>query len=219
MTDLPQNNNKHKTKIGILGGTFNPIHYGHLIIGENACCQYDLERVIYLPTGPAPHKAFLGEEMTYHRCNMVRLAIENNPHFDISYYEAKKKETCYTCETLEYIHEKYPDTEVFLIIGADSLFDFDSWRNPADIIRQATILAAVRDHLVEKRVDEKIRELSQKYNGRIFRLETPNFNVSGKKLRERVRNGKSIRYMVPQKVEEYIYDNKLYLEKSFTGDD
>ena len=115
-----------KRRIGIMGGTFNPIHYGHLIIAENACEQFDLDQVLFIPTGHTPHKKFSGKEMTYHRCEMVRLAIKDNPHFSISLCEVEQSETCYTYKTLELLQEEYPDADLYFILGADSLDTFDS---------------------------------------------------------------------------------------------
>lgn len=204
----------NKKRIGIFGGTFNPIHYGHLIIAENACSQYDLERVIFLPTGHAPHKPFMGEDMSIHRCRMVEAAIADNPKFSISYREIQNTSVNYTYKTLESVKLENPDTDLYFILGADSLFDFELWRHPELICRYAAILAAVRDYLNEQKVDRQIRYLREKFGGSIYRLDTPNFNVSSKGLRERIQNGETIRYMVPKDVEQYIAENQLYRYKT-----
>ncbi|MGI5932757.1 MAG: nicotinate-nucleotide adenylyltransferase [Eubacterium sp.] len=200
-------------RIGILGGTFNPIHYGHLIIGDNAMHQYHLDQVIFLPTGHAPHKEYGGEAMTYHRCRMVEEAIADNPRFTISYYETQKNTVSYTYSTLQHFKAEYPDAELYFIVGADSLIEFETWRHPEQICREAILLAAVRDTYNEKKVDTQIAYLQDKYHGRIHRLETPNFNVSGKKLRQRVQTGKTIRYMLPDRVEAYIREHSLYIRE------
>lgn len=199
-----------KKRLGIFGGTFNPIHFGHLIIAENACSQYDLEKVIFLPTGHAPHKPFMGEDMSVHRCRMLEEAIADNPKFLISYREIQNTSVNYTYKTLESIKQENPKTDLYFILGADSLFDFESWKHPELICRYSTILAAVRDYLNEQKVDKQIQYLCEKFDGRIHRLETPNFNVSSKGLRERIQNGQTIRYMVPKAVEQYITENELY---------
>lgn len=200
-----------KKRIGVFGGTFNPIHYGHLIIAENACEQYRLEKVFFLPTGHTPHKIFMGEDMNRHRCRMTELAIGDNPRFSVSYREIESAAVNYTYRTLEQMKREEPESELFFILGADSLFDFDEWKHPERICGCAAVLAAVRDSLTEKKVDSQIRYLTEKYDCVIRRLDTPNFNVSSKALRERVRNGQSIRYMVPPSVENYIRENHLYL--------
>lgn len=199
-----------KKRIGIMGGTFHPIHYGHLIIAENACEQFGLEQVIFMPTGHTPHKEYSGNQMTKHRCEMVRLAIEDNPHFSLSLYEAKNQQTNYTYETLQVIQQQYPDADLYFILGADSLFSFESWRHPELICQRATVLAAVRDDLTESKVDAMITHLEERYHGRIYRLETPNFNVSSKTIRERLKNDQTVRYLIPEKTESYIREHHLY---------
>lgn len=197
-------------KIGVFGGTFNPIHYGHLMIAENACEQFDLEKVIFMPTGHTPHKAFMGEDMSVHRCEMVRLAIRNNPRFDISYREVQSQGVNYTYETLAQMNTEFPNNRFYFILGADSLFDFHLWRHPERICREAVILAAVRDELNEEKVDQQIQKLRETYSGEIYRLNTPNFNVSSKSIRERICRGQTIRYMIPDEVASYIDHRKLY---------
>lgn len=197
-------------RIGIMGGTFNPIHYGHLIIAENACSQHNLDQVIFMPTGHMPHKAYGGEAMTAHRCEMVRLAIADNANFSFSSYEVEKEDINYTYLTLEALKTMYPDAELYFILGADSLFSFESWKCPESICRQATILAAVRDSMTESKVDAQIQHLTKLYNGRIFRLDSPSFSVSSKLIRNRIQNGESIRYMLPEAVRLYIERSGLY---------
>ena len=201
---------KDKKRIGIMGGTFNPIHYGHLMIAENAYQQFDLDEVIFLPTGHMPHKDCGGTEMTKHRCEMVRLAIKQHPHFTLSTYEVDRREVNYTYLTLEAMKEEHPENAYYFIMGADSLFSFDSWRCPDRICASATVLAAVRDHLTESKVDEQIRKIADLFQGQIHRLDTPNFNVSSREIRARVAKGESIRFLLPEEVRNYIEKNDLY---------
>ena len=205
-----EHKSNHKYRIGIMGGTFNPIHYGHLIIAENAYEQFELDQVIFMPTGHTPHKDYGGEEMTAHRCEMVRLAIEGNDHFSLSTYEVDRREVNYTYLTLAAIHEQYPEAELFFIMGADSLFDFDKWRCPDLICKEAIILAAVRASMTESRVDEQISYLSDLYKGEIHRLESPNFSVSSRSIRERIGKSETVRYMIPDSVRAYIEEHSLY---------
>ena len=164
-----------------------------------------------MPTGHAPHKEYGGWEMTMHRCEMVRLAIEGNDHFSLSTYEVDRKEINYTYQTLQAVQEQYPDAELYFILGADSLFCFEQWKCPEQIARRAVILAAVRDSLTESRVDNQIQLLKEMYDGQIYRLNTPNFNVSSKIIRQRCKKGETIRYMIPEKVKNYIEKNGLYI--------
>ncbi len=201
---------QERKRIGIFGGTFNPVHYGHLIIAENARTQYHLEKVIFLPTGHSPHKPFMGEDMNVHRCRMIEAAIADNPYFSISYREIQNTDVNYTYQTLNEIQKEHPEMDLYFILGADSLFDFELWRHPELICDRAAILAAVRDNLDEQKVDSQIQYLCSKYGGTIHRLDTPNFNVSSKGLRGRIQNGDTIRYMLPKDVEQYIAENQLY---------
>ncbi|MCD8149706.1 MAG: nicotinate-nucleotide adenylyltransferase [Clostridiales bacterium] len=198
-------------RVGIFGGTFNPVHYGHLMIAENACEQFKLEQVIFLPTGHTPHKEYTGEDMSRHRCRMVEMAIADNPRFSISYRETESTSVNYTYETLRRFHEEFPDTQFYFILGADSLFDFSMWRRPDLICREAVILAAVRDDLDEIRVDEQITALTDRFGGEIHRLDTPAFNVSSRDIRDRISREETIRYLVPDSVRQYIRENQLYL--------
>ncbi|MCD8132388.1 MAG: nicotinate-nucleotide adenylyltransferase [Clostridiales bacterium] len=199
-----------KHRVGIFGGTFHPIHYGHLIIAENACEQFDLEQVVFMPTGHAPHKAYGGPDMDRHRCRMVELAIADNPKFYISYREVRSDSVNYTYQTLRQLHDEFPDIAFYFILGADSLFDFHQWKHPELICEEAVVLAAVRDDLNESRVDAQIRALTLQLHGEIYRLNTPNFNISSKNIRERIQHGRSIRYLTPDPVVQYIRQNHLY---------
>lgn len=204
---------EQKRKIGIFGGTFNPVHYGHLLVAENALYQFGLETVIFLPTGISPHKPFMGNEMCDHRCRMLDLAIHGNSHFTVSRMEIDHPETSYTYRTLEKIKNEYPGAELFFILGADALTDFEKWRHPEQICSQASILAAVRGNMEKEQTDEQISYLNEKFGEKFFRLESPNFSVCSNEIRCRVQNGATVRYMLPEAVEQYIYDHHLYLSR------
>ena len=151
-------------RIGILGGTFNPVH----------------------------------------RCAMVSLAVSDNPWFVLDEIEVQSPEISYTYRTMNKLKEKYISSEFFFILGADSLFDFESWKNPELILKNCSILAAGRKHLREY--------LNKKYPQKFHSLDTTNMDVSSEEIRQRVRQGKSIRYLVPKSVEKYIKERKLYVE-------
>ena len=197
-------------RVGIFGGTFHPIHYGHLMIAENACEQFELEKVVFMPTGHTPHKVYAGKEMDRHRCRMVELAIKDNPSFEISRREVDSLSVNYTFQTLGQLNEEFPKTRFYFILGADSLFDFELWKHPELICREAVILAAVRDDFDEKRVDSQICFLTERFGGEIYRLDTPNFKVSSEEIRDRVKNGHTIRYLVPDAVAAYIREYQLF---------
>lgn len=197
-------------KIGIMGGTFNPIHNGHLMIAENAREQYGLEKVFFIPTGRSPHKLQQQIADVSQRCSMISLAIEDNRAFVLNRIEADAPEISYTYITLEKLKKDYPDTEFYFILGADSLFTLENWRNPKQILADCCILAAYREHQQQEDFFRQIEYLTEKYQSRIYPLQTPSFAVSSMEIRNRVRKGQTIRYLLPAKVEQYIRDYRLY---------
>lgn len=199
-----------KKKIGIMGGTFDPIHVGHLMLAEQAYDKFGLDKVLIMPTGNPPHKDNSVSALTKHRVQMARLAIENNKHFELSLVEVERSGYTYTYETLEELTRTNPDVDYYFIIGADSLLDFDKWKEPSKICQSTTLLVATRYNLSTKELDRQIDEVTHKYNANIHSLETPNIDISSKLIRTLVSTGKSIKYYVTNDVERYIYKNNLY---------
>ncbi len=196
-----------------MGGTFNPIHYGHLMIAENAYEQFGLDEVIFIPTGRSPHKDARQVLDAKGRMEMIALAIADNPHFSCSDYEVQKEGISYTYQTVQAFYERAGNHRISFIMGADSLAYFDSWMRPEEISRMSTILAAVRDGLnIEELLP--IREgLEQKYGTKIGFINTPNFSVSSRMIRQRICNRQTIRYLVPDAVEQYLKEHRIYLEE------
>lgn len=201
-------------KIGIMGGTFDPIHIGHLILGENAWHQFDLEKVLFMPSANPPHKRErTGRASVQERIDMVSLAIERNPHFELSLEEAFMEDYCYTKETLERLNRAHPDTEYYFIMGADSLFSFETWKDPQDICKSCVLAVAVRDHVMEQKFQNQIEYLTEKYHAKIEVLTTPNIDISSHDIRRWLRTGDiSLRYYVPDAVISYIKKKNLYSE-------
>ena len=155
---------KKRIKKGIMGGTFDPIHIGHLILGENAYLQFGLDSVLFMPSGNPPHKrGRTGRASTQERVDMVRLALADNPHFELSLIETHDQGYTYTKETLLRLTKENPDTDYYFIMGADSLFSFDSWLEPGEICRLATLVVAVRNHIHAEELDRQILYLKEKY--------------------------------------------------------
>lgn len=200
-----------KKKVGILGGTFDPIHIGHLILAESAYNKFHLDHVLIMPTGDPPHKADKAITPSHHRSAMVKLAIENNPHLQYSGFELEREGTIYTAETLSLLVEQYEENEYYFIIGADSLFTIEKWNHPEKIFELSTVLAAKREDLIVKDLDEQITYLKNKYNGKLYELDIPNIGVSSTMITKNIKNNESIKYYVPSQVEEYIYHNNLYI--------
>lgn len=200
-----------RKKVGIMGGTFDPIHVGHLILGEKAYEQLALDKVWFMPSGNPPHKKDrAGRATDDQRVAMVEKAISGNPHFELSLIEMHEEGYSYTYRTLETLKKENPDTDYYFIIGADSLFSFDTWMEPARICQACTLVVATRNHTSIQELDQKIDELSRQYDGHFLRLDTMNIDVSSRLLREWLRKGKSLRYYVPDEVIRYIYRNHIY---------
>ena len=202
---------KSRKKIGIMGGTFDPVHFGHLLIAENAAQQYQLDEVWFMPTGYSPHKEQKYITDDEHRCRMIHLAIEDNPGFILSLEEVESERTNYTYQTLEELQKKYPENEFYFILGGDSLKNFETWRYPERVLNATYILAAVRDDMEGDAFWQQVSYLEQKYNAKgIFALRTPNSSISSREIRQRIYNQKTVRYMLPEKVRAYILENGLY---------
>ena len=200
-----------KRKVGIMGGTFDPIHIGHLLIAEQACQQFDLEKVLFMPAGNPPHKQNRkGRATNEQRATMTGMAIADNPHFELSMLEMHDKGYSYTYLTLEKLREKHPDTEYYFIIGADSLYDFKGWRMPERICACATILVATRNHTDENLLRYEMEMNSQWFHGRFEELCIDNIDISSQQLRKWIKEGRSVRYYTPDSVIAYIEKENIY---------
>lgn len=200
-----------KRKIGIMGGTFDPIHIGHLILGEKAYRQFGLDQIRFMPAGNPPHKQHReGRATDEQRVEMVRRAIGNNPHFALSLEEMNADGYSYTYRTLERLKAQNPDEEYYFIIGADSLLDFDGWMEPARICAAAKLLVAGRNHVERGRLERQMEYLGEKYGGDFQLLDIPNLDISSKMLRKWVGESETFRYYVPDCVYSYIMEQKIY---------
>ncbi len=200
-----------KRKIGIMGGTFDPIHIGHLILGEAAHRQFGLETVYFMPAGNPPHKRNrAGRATDAQRLEMVRRAIASNPHFELSEREMNPDGYSYSYRTLEALNSEHPDCSFYFIIGADSLFDFDTWREPARIAAACSLVVATRNQTDPVRFEQEIETKRKTYNGTFLRLDTPNLDISSHHLREMIQKEESVKYYIPDPVIEYIQQEHIY---------
>lgn len=193
-------------KIGVLGGSFNPIHWGHLILASESREQLALEKVMFVPCFHPPHKE-IGEDMApaKHRYRMVELAIGDNSYFEISDIELRREEKSYTVDSLRELKKVYgEEVEIYFLAGADSLKELPTWKDPDELLQLAYFVAANRPSCPEVRVEEKWRE-------RIISIHIPGLDISSTEIRNRLKEGKSIKYLVPPLVEKYIYQHKLYI--------
>lgn len=200
-----------RKRVGIMGGTFNPIHLGHLIVAENAYEIFDLNEVIFVPTGQSYMKENVLDAKT--RITMTGISIEDNSHFALSTLEVERGGNSYSYETIRDLKASRPDTDFYFIVGADSIMNMDKWKYPEKIFGEVTVLVAVRAGYPKEALDAKIEEYKATYGAQIHMLPIATVDISSTKIRDRVREGKSIRYMVHYKVIEYINKNHIYEEK------
>ncbi len=199
-------------KIGVMGGTFNPIHVGHLMLAEWAMEAAGLDQILFMPAGCPYMKDNSHLPDGDSRIQMTELAIEDHPAFAVDRMEVAREGYTYTCDTMEQLKKEYPDDTLYFIMGADCLYTIEKWRDPERIFRACHVIAAARNGSSLSQMEEKCRELSHKFHGKILLLKFPAVEISSTEIRERAALGRSIRYLVPEKVREYIIKNRLYQE-------
>ena len=195
-------------RIGILGGTFNPPHLGHLICAQEAYLQLGLDRLTLIPARVPPHKPVEDEPGPEHRLELCRLAVEGDDRFDVSDLEINREGPSYTVDTLEELHRSAPDHELFLIVGGDIAAGLPNWREPERVLSRATLAIARRRGTSRAAVADALRVLRGGERAQFFRM--PRIAISSTMLRDRVRAGESIRYYVPDPVVSYIDRHHLY---------
>ncbi len=200
-------------KIGIMGGTFNPIHNGHLFLAENAYEQMGLDEILFMPSNHPPHKDSHEIVSREHRKAMVHLAIRDNPHFSLSTLEFEREGTTYTADTLTILNREQPDNKFYFIVGADSFFALQDWKNPKLILNLCTMLVFGRDQVEKAKMMRHLAYLTTIFpEAKIRILDMPTIQISSEMIRERIASRKSIRYYVPKDVMTYINEHHLYSE-------
>lgn len=197
-------------KVGIMGGTFNPIHNGHLMIADKAMEQFALDEVLFMPCGVPYMKAGTEVAAGGIRAEMTALAIEDHPGFTLSRIELDHPGNTYTYETLEGLKVRYPEDVFYFILGADSLFHLTDWVFPERIFASCHILAAVRDHKTVTQMEERIALLRERYHASVYLLQTDYLDISSSDIRRKAAAGESIEEYVPRKVADYIAAHQLY---------
>lgn len=199
-------------RIGLLGGTFDPPHNGHIILAENALKQMNLDTVILLVSPDPPHKQDKQITAFSHRYNMSGLAAEGKDGILVSDYETHLPVPSYTAQTLEHLKDQYPNDVFYFIIGEDSLDNIEKWYHPEKVMELTELIVAVREENFESRtIEDQINYLKTKYGAVIHLLKSDYVNISSTVIRSNIINGKNIKGLVPEKVEEYIWKEKLYL--------
>ncbi|GBD87844.1 nicotinate-nucleotide adenylyltransferase [bacterium BMS3Abin03] len=189
------------SKVGIFGGTFDPIHHGHLITAQSVREIRELDKIIFVPSYISPHKKDVKSSSPEHRLNMIKLAIEGVDFFDYSDYEINKGGVSFTIDTIREFKKYYDDIE--FIIGYDNIFKFHTWKDPDEIMKLAKIL-------VLRRKSSRPHPFEDKYVEQAVFVQTRGIEISATDIRNRVKKGLPIHFLVPEKVKEYIYNFNLY---------
>lgn len=191
-------------KIAVMGGTFNPIHYAHLISAEEVRENFGYEKILFIPTARPPHKSQPNIVSAAHRYQMVLLATKENPFFEVSRIELDREGPSYTIHTIKALRDIYGQTaEISWIIGADSLIEYKIWKDFDNVLKQCTLIATTRPNYNLEKVPMQIRN-------RVKNLQVTGIDISATDIRQRIRNNLSIRYLVPESVASYIDKHKLY---------
>lgn len=197
-------------KIAIMGGTFNPIHYGHLVAAETVRQQLGIDRVLFIPTGKPPHKN-TNPMFNEHRYLMTVLATVTNPHFEVSRIEIDRAGLTYTIDTIRELKCKLSsDCKIYFITGADAINEILKWKNPEKLLSMCEFVAVTRPGYNKEELQETVNKLKDNYKGKITFLEVPALSISSTDIRHRVLAGQTIKYLLPSSVEEYILKFGLY---------
>jgi nicotinate-nucleotide adenylyltransferase len=198
-------------RIGLMGGTFDPIHYGHLVLAEEIRTKFQLDKIIFIPVGTAPHKKNEGVTDKWLRYSMTLLATITNPNFEVSKIEIEKYEISYSIDTVKEIKSMYsPEDEIFFITGADAILDIDSWKDYNELLKLCTFIGANRPGINEDMLVKGIEEIKTKYDCNVMITTVPSIAISSTDIRNRVKTGRSIKYLLPESIENFIYINGLY---------
>jgi nicotinate-nucleotide adenylyltransferase len=199
-------------RVGVFGGTFDPVHYGHLILAEQAREQGRLDEVWFVPAARPPHKA--GRDVTRfdRRVEMLRLALAGNPAFRVDELEGQRQGPSYTADTVAELRRRHPQAELLILVGSDTLLDLGQWHQPDRLLREAALLVTARPgHPVPPLEELRPRlGLAADVPLRYERVETPLVDISSRDLRRRAAEGRSLRYLVPRAVEVYVREKGLY---------
>ncbi len=191
-------------KIGLYGGTFDPIHSAHLLIAEFIKDDLDLDKIIFIPSGTPPHKdVFLPPEP---RLEMVQLAVANNPDFEVSRIEIENPDVSYSVDTINKLNEKFslPKDDLIWIIGSDNFVDFDKWKDPAKILNMCTVVVFPRNVVDFSKVPSHFADKA------VYLKHAPIIEISSTQIRSRIKKGLSVKYFVPQAVETLVYSHKTF---------
>ncbi len=196
-------------KIGLFGGTFDPIHTGHIALAKQVLAQFELDKIIFIPAGNPPHKSTKHVTDKEHRFRMVQLATENEPSFSVSDFELLSNKPNYSYLTISHFKEQFAGDEIFFIVGGDSFRDFPDWKNYKTLLTLCTFIVVSRPEIAPAQYFEKFS--GDETPPRVFFLENFSFPVSSTNIRKSLQKGMDVSLQLPPFVAEYIKTNKLYL--------
>jgi nicotinate-nucleotide adenylyltransferase len=191
------------TRIGVFGGSFNPPHMGHLIVCQSILIQEKLQKVVFIPSSVSPHKRNRNLLQSDFRYQMTKLAVQDNPMFEVSDIEIRKGGVSYTIDTLKLLRNVYLRSELSLIIGIDNWLEFKSWKNPDEILDLADLLVMNRPGFSQVGFEHGFAK-------KVKFVDVPNIGISGTMIRLNIKSGRSIKYLVPKAVEQFIAEHGLY---------
>ena len=199
--------------LGIMGGTFDPIHIGHLVTAEEARQQFSLDYVIFIPAGVPPHKDARHISSAEHRYIMTMLAVVDNPYFTVSRLEIDRRQPSYTIDTVQSFFQIYDhQLKLYFITGADAILDIVTWKDCELLLDSCFFIAASRPGYSFGKLKDVLGSVSPRMIKKVHLLEIPAMAVSSTFIRRRVASGKTIKYLTPEAVEQYIYKNRLYVQ-------
>lgn len=201
-----------KPLYAIMGGTFDPIHFGHLAAAEEVRQKLSCDKVIFIPSGNPPHKKERTLTDAAHRYAMAAMAVASNLNFEISNIEINRTGYSYTLDTVKQLLGFYGNkVDLIFITGTDAMLEVETWYKVDELLKLCGFVAVTRPGYDKSKLEQKLQELQSKYGSKLYSIDVPGLNISSTEIRKRIEEGKSIKYLVPESVEQYIYTNGLYL--------
>lgn len=201
-----------RCKIGIMGGTFDPIHFGHLVLAEEIRTNFELEKIFFVPVGKPPHKGQSNITNKNLRYSMTMLASMSNPNFEVSKIEIESEEVSYTINTIKKIKERLDNDniEIFFITGADAVMEIETWKDYRELLTLCSFIGATRPGIDAVQLEAKIAYLRKTYGAKIHITHIPGLAISSTDIRRRIKEGRSFKYLLPEAVESFIIKHNLY---------
>ncbi|HHW56900.1 MAG TPA: nicotinate-nucleotide adenylyltransferase [Clostridia bacterium] len=209
---------ERELRLGIMGGTFDPIHYGHLVTAEAVRAEFKLDKVIFVPAGNPPHKVKRKVTDKKHRYLMTILATITNPFFEVSTIEIDREGYTYTIDTIKEFKRSYGEsTQIYFITGADAVLEILTWKSADELLKMCNFVAATRPGIESNKIDEELNKIRSLYGSVIYKVTVPSLAISSTDIRKRVAERRPIKYLLPESVERYIQKYGLYKEDDKNG--